>query len=472
VTDTHSEKLGFEPFGTVDGVLRGEPIKIMPVGKFYRDNRVIDITESDLQEIERNTAAGLPRFRIPINENHGTDGKVGTVNKVKYLADGPEGKGLYATDYSLTPAGQAAIKARKWDAVSPEMVWQKNGATYQDPQTGQQHTNVLVGLALCDKPFFSHEHVALFTADAPAAKPQAMMMDQVKDHLAQAAKLHQAHLDGTEPTSPASQKKLMAHLEAALKALGMREDMSADMPRRGNGYTAMRGKVKSFIAELEKYLVDEDGDGVPDGEQMPEDMPGGMTPEMKKKKQQMHPEGMAVQPVAANVTQPAAEAASQGVETMADEKPTPPAAEQMAQAVSADEFAAVKAANAALTQRLAQVELAARQRDMAERVDAFVALGAEKSELTGHLLKLQDAAPAEFEYFHGLLKTVDALLAERDLFAQVADGRPAKPARGAETFADAVQAHLDKHFDGDMAKYAEAADAVARAKPELYKASR
>ncbi len=46
-----SEKYAFEPFGTVQGVLNGEPIKIMPMGKFYRDDRVLNITKDDLVEI-------------------------------------------------------------------------------------------------------------------------------------------------------------------------------------------------------------------------------------------------------------------------------------------------------------------------------------------------------------------------------------------------------------------------------------
>ena len=154
------------------------------------------------------------------------------------------------------------------------------------------------------------------------------------------------------------------------------------------------------------------------------------------------------------------------------EKPTPPATEQMTQVVSAEEFAAVKTANAALTQRLAQVERAARQRDMTERVDNFVAIGTDKTALAEHLLTLQEAAPAEFDYFHGLLVAVDGVLAKADLFSQVADGRERKTERGAETFADAVQKHLDDKFDGDMSKYTLAADAVAKARPELYKASR
>ncbi len=158
----------FEPFGTMEDVISGKPIKIMPVGTFYRGDRVLTITADDLREIERNTARGLPRFRIPINENHQGVGKVGTVNAVKFLDTGADGAGLYATDYELTEEGKRLVAQKRFDSVSPEVIWKKNdGALYQDPQTGNKVNGVLVGLALTDRPFFGHDNVALFSANAP-----------------------------------------------------------------------------------------------------------------------------------------------------------------------------------------------------------------------------------------------------------------------------------------------------------------
>jgi len=46
-----------------------------------------------------------------------------------------------------------------------------------------------------------------------------MMHERAIEHLEAALKLHQAHINGTEPTSEASQDKLMYHIEAALSAL-------------------------------------------------------------------------------------------------------------------------------------------------------------------------------------------------------------------------------------------------------------
>lgn len=160
------ELYAFEPFGTMEDVISGKPIKIMPLGTFYRGDRVLTITAEDLKQIERNTAAGLPRFRIPINENHSGVGKVGTVNAVKFMDAGTDGAGLYATDYELTDEGKRLVAQKRFDSVSPEVIWKKNdGALYQDPQTGKKIDNVLVGLALTDRPFFGHDNVALFSAE-------------------------------------------------------------------------------------------------------------------------------------------------------------------------------------------------------------------------------------------------------------------------------------------------------------------
>ena len=427
--DTHAEKLGFEPFGTVDGVLRGAPIKIMPVGKFYRDERVLDITESDLREIERNVTAGLPRFRIPINENHGTDGKVGTVKAVRFMADGPDGRGLYATDYELTDAGKEAVKARKWDAVSPEMIWAKNGATYQDPQTGKRLDNVLVGLALCDKPYFGHENVALFTAD------------------------------GETPM---------------------------DKPKRHNGYTKMRDTLREMLANMEHWLKDEDGDGVPDAEQAPDmntapQVVGTAAAVTTTSNIDAWTSGKiqllntAQVPVADHAEKPAADAAhAKGVDTMADvtPQPTPPATEQMTQVITAEQFAAVQAELAAQKQaaetfrvELAKTNRARRLDQLTARVETFMAISAEKNELAQHLLTLEEMAPQEFAYFDGLLGQLDGALVKADLFAVTASGKT--PKTEGDTFADLVDKHWAEKYDRASDKYGDAAVEVSKANPAL-----
>jgi len=179
------QRLAFEPFASLDGVLRGEAIRIMPVGKFYRGERELDIDSDRLKEIAANFKAGLPRFRVPINENHAGVGKIGTVRDIEYLENGDDGPGLYATRYEFTDEGRKLIKAKRFDATSPEIIWSLlDGAKYQDPQTGEYHDNVMVGLALTDRPYFSHDNVALFSADGGAMNDSDMpVMQRMKNKM-------------------------------------------------------------------------------------------------------------------------------------------------------------------------------------------------------------------------------------------------------------------------------------------------
>ena len=64
-------------------------------------------------------------------------------------------------------------------------------------------------------------HMRALMMNVPDTAKAGMDMEQAKMHLDAALKLHQAHMDGTEPTNESSQKKLMAHIKAALAAIGM-----------------------------------------------------------------------------------------------------------------------------------------------------------------------------------------------------------------------------------------------------------
>ena len=64
-------------------------------------------------------------------------------------------------------------------------------------------------------------HMRALMANAPHAAKAGVDMEQANQPLDAAIKLHQAHMDGTEPTNESSQKKLMAHIKAALAAMGM-----------------------------------------------------------------------------------------------------------------------------------------------------------------------------------------------------------------------------------------------------------
>lgn len=163
---TNSIKIAFEGF---DKFENGKPIMMIPTGVWYRGERILTITENILVAVVGNFNNGLPRYRVAITLDHNDyDGKVGEVHAIEYLPGGPQGSGLYATEYEFYDRGLEAIEEKGYDAVSAEMVWSLNyESTYQDPETGAEYDNVLVGLTLTPHPFFGHDHVALYSA-----KPQ------------------------------------------------------------------------------------------------------------------------------------------------------------------------------------------------------------------------------------------------------------------------------------------------------------
>lgn len=154
-------KVAFEPFAKFE---MGKAISLLPQGRWYRGSRILELTKERLQEIAANFAKGLPRFRVGLNLDHEDKGKVGDVKAIEYMPDGEKGPGIYITDYDMSSKAIKSIEDDGYDGVSAEMIWTLNeGAKYQDPETGAEFDNVLVGVALTPKPFFGHNHVSLYS---------------------------------------------------------------------------------------------------------------------------------------------------------------------------------------------------------------------------------------------------------------------------------------------------------------------
>ena len=158
----NSYRVAFEPFAKV---ANGDPIKLMPIGKWHRGDRELDITKTLLEEVIANFEAGRPLHKVGIDLDHAEGaGKVGDVTKIAFLEgkDAPRGDGLYITDYDMTEKGVKAVTEDGYDAVSAEIVWSIAGAKYQDPRDGVEYDNVLTGVALTPRPFFGRD-VAIYS---------------------------------------------------------------------------------------------------------------------------------------------------------------------------------------------------------------------------------------------------------------------------------------------------------------------
>ena len=160
-----------DAFETVN---EGKPIRLIPVGTWFREGRKLDITPGRLKEIVKNFVGGLPRFKVGIDLDHAeAAGKVGDVKSIAYLDgdEAPRGPGVYITDYDLFPTGVEAVTKNGYDAVSAEVMWSllNEESRYEDPETGQAVDNVLTGVAFTPRPFFGHKEVAIFST-GPSSK--------------------------------------------------------------------------------------------------------------------------------------------------------------------------------------------------------------------------------------------------------------------------------------------------------------
>jgi len=454
----------FEPFASLDGVLRGEPIRIMPLGKFYRGTRELDITEDRLRAIAANFKAGLPRFRVPINENHAGVGKVGTVRAIDFWAAGADGPGLYAADYELTDEGRKLIESKRFDATSPEIIWSLlDGAKYQDPQTGEYHDNVMVGLALTEKPFFGHDKVALFSAEGGAMDGEGdmPMMKKVKRMLTDMMALFRdvPDADKASDAPPADSFKdydTEARREFAQRGWALpdgsypiadKADLQNAIQAIGRGTANPKATIKNHIVKRARALDALD-----------------MLPEVWKE----------------NMSEEA---------TMADDKkidvtPTPPPETFI---VVAEEFAALKAKAAevdALSEKFKALEAQAdeakakadkfaadlakekhgrRYDQLVEKFDAMVGIPESAKTLADKVLALEEKDADLAAFFSGLIDKANEALVESELFSQKGSARQGE----SETFEAAVDKVLAEQFKGDIVQYSNAMEIVQRARPEL-----
>ena len=263
----NSVQLAFEPFSFENG----QPIRILPEGSWYRGDRKLNLTKQLLVEVQNNFEQGLPQYRVGFNLDHAEDrGKVGDIHKLVYLDDLPAGPGLYATEYDFTPKGLRAIDEDGYDGVSAEIVWSMNdGAMFQDPETGEEYDNVLVGVALTPQPFFGHGQVALYSATPTSKKENAIeqVWKSFKESLSEAifgkediiedddtGNLETQDINGGEDMS---EEKLQEELDAKVEELDAKKE---ELATKDGELEALSEELKARREEIEALKIDEDAD--------------------------------------------------------------------------------------------------------------------------------------------------------------------------------------------------------------------
>ena len=499
-------KYAFEPFAKIES---GKPIKIMPVGKFYRGKRILEVTKDRLQEIVKNFKAGLPRFRVGFNLDHADgSGKVGDVKDLAYLDDGPQGSGLYATEYDLTDKGKKAVEEDGYDGTSAEVVWTLNdGAKYQDPESGTMFDNILTGIAFTPKPFFGHKHVALYTADVEKAQEiveiyrpyggattfdeydefinAQAMADQVRWETETFRMLIDNILERVDIDDKAKAiADLASEYEARIKNVGsekmsvidkIKHLLSADETLENVEY------FRKFTAEQRKELAKE-GKALPDGSYpivTKQDLQnaiqaygrGGSKAQVKKHiikrakalgASDMLPENWDAEvdaeildakevPMEGDIVEPKVESKEELVNTQEVEK-------------MAEELKVSKEHSEKLEAELKDIRDAQRKERMKSVAESFKALPVEVDEFTEKMLALEDADPEVAKWVGEKFDAIEKALVEAGLLKEIGSELDAD-LPSTERFLQMVDSKVKEGTE-----YGDALAEVAKAEPELAEA--
>uniref|UniRef100_A0A6M3KLR3 Uncharacterized protein n=1 Tax=viral metagenome TaxID=1070528 RepID=A0A6M3KLR3_9ZZZZ len=416
----HSILLAFEPFATME---YGKPIKLLPMGTFYRGKRVLDLTRDRLQAMLDNFKRGLPRYRVGINLNHKEEtGKVGDILDLGLLEDG-----LYATRYELSDRGRTAVEEEGYDAASAEVVWSLNGSTYQDPETGKEYDNVLVGAALTPRPFFGHKHVALFSADADAEVYDGGDVEEFKGGYLVVEEDGTEHLpvigDDGKPD-----RRLMGAAWAALHG-----------GYRGNKY---EGPKKQEAIRKLKALYKRLG-ATPPGEGESSDKEAAMAEDVQKAEEF----AAKLQEKDAEIERLTAEAAA--------------AAEKL---TAASEKLTVVEAERAAEKRSKRVE------ELKAEALAYESISLDTDRYVASILSLEEKAPDEASWVKEQFAALDKIAKAAGVTREIGSDREGEDQPPAEQFITLVSAMVTEKFGGDQSKWSEAMAVVGASHPQLAEA--
>lgn len=127
-----------------------EFFRILPVGKFNKFGRMIEITPDVCRDMIHNFRL-VPPTALPVNREHMEEhGRVGVIDGLQQRGDG-----LYAL-VNWTPVGEQLLREDSFGYFSPEIIWGP------EDYEGRTVKNVLYGLALTNHPYFG-EATAIYT---------------------------------------------------------------------------------------------------------------------------------------------------------------------------------------------------------------------------------------------------------------------------------------------------------------------
>jgi len=122
-------------------------IQIMRVGEWqHQEYGKIKVTSNDLVEVKQNFDSFARRIEIVADENHEPDHKALGVYEELYLSE--DGMALFAK-IKITKLGSRILSDGAYFYFSPEIAFE-----YEDEETGEEFTNLLLGGGFTNRPFF------------------------------------------------------------------------------------------------------------------------------------------------------------------------------------------------------------------------------------------------------------------------------------------------------------------------------
>ena len=492
----NTARIAFDPFARVD---LNKPFKLIPTGTWYRGERTLDITEDRLREIAGNMNAGLPNYRVPINLDHADNqGKVGEVKSVAFMPDGEKGPGLYVTEYELSEAGQKAVEDSGYDAVSAEIVWTLNGSKYQDPTTGAEHDNVLVGVALTPYPYFGHQEVSLYSEHG--AMP-------VQDYRPYAGATSFEEYDGYEEAAQGMKaleetgyvfRTLMGNIQSDPDMeIGDKIEAMSRLVSEYGGRIAKGGeetmslkervlqKFRTFSPEKRQQLAKE-GKALPDGS-FPivtvADLKNaiGAIGRAKNRAQVMRHIKRQARALGATDLLPedwTAIEVTEEVETMAQDEivtvETPETEPEITpETVPSEQFQALSTERDQAKARVKELEeqlIAAQAKEQKELLEAeaksYKALGLEVTDYVEKMSALRKADPILATWVKDRFTVLDAAMVAAGTLVEIGSELEAD-LEGPDAFYNATERIVKTKFNGDMSKWAEAIQLATKEYPRL-----
>lgn len=231
-------------------------VQVARVGSFkHPQYGNFKITKKTLEEFKKNFDSRVRGQDIAFDYFHENEKVAAGWPKKLELRDG--GSTLWATDVDWTPRGLKSLQDKEIRYFSPEFVFE-----WENPETGQKHSNVLFGGGLTNRPFIKDMEpiISLSEIVEPLAKNSIGENEMDKDKLIEELKAEIAALKEklaekklSEDDLAEKNKKLSEQNEILLSEKKIAEEAKI-LAEKENSFNVLLSEGKACVAQKEAFL--------------------------------------------------------------------------------------------------------------------------------------------------------------------------------------------------------------------------